>query len=72
MPYGWSEQYEFTESDAIHALDVIDLLVSDACGKKQNVDPEKLPWEAIRTILCKGVFSGRFTNKSIRKALMVW
>jgi dynein heavy chain 1 len=62
MPHGWSEQYEFTESDAIHALDVIDSLVIDLCGKKQNVDPEKLPWEAIRTTLCKGVFGGRITN----------
>ena len=64
MPNGWSEQYEFTEADAIHALDVIDSLVDDACGKKQNVDPEKLPWDAIRTTLCKGVFGGKITNDS--------
>ncbi|KAK1747403.1 dynein heavy chain [Skeletonema marinoi] len=64
MPNGWSQQYEFTEADAIHALDVIDSLVSDSCGKKQNVDPEKLPWEAIRTTLCKGVFGGRVTDDS--------
>lgn len=64
MPNGWSQQYEFTEADAIHALDVIDSLVSDKCGKKQNVDPEKLPWEAIRTTLCKGVFGGRVTEDS--------
>ena len=63
-PSGWSQQYEFTEADAIHALDVIDSLVSDTCGKKQNVDPEKLPWEAIRTTLCKGVFGGRVTDDS--------
>merc|ERR1719203_754977 len=62
MPYGWSEQYAFTEADATHALDVIDALVDDACGKRQNLDPERLPWEAIRTTLCKGVFGGRITN----------
>mmetsp|Transcript_13031 Transcript_13031/g.26518 ORF Transcript_13031/g.26518 Transcript_13031/m.26518 type:complete len:873 (+) Transcript_13031:5057-7675(+) len=62
MPNGWSEQYEFTEADAIHALDVIDSLVDESCGKKQNIDPEKLPWDAIRTTLCKGVFGGRITN----------
>lgn len=64
MPNGWSERYEFTEADAIHALDVIDSLVDDACGKRQNLDPEKLPWEAIRTTLRKGVFGGRITNDS--------
>jgi len=64
MPNGWSEQYAFTEADAIHALDVIDSLVNQACGKKQNLDPEKLPWEAIRTTLSKGVFGGRIANDS--------
>jgi len=62
MPNGWSERYEFTEADAIHALDVIDSLVDDAFGKKQNLDPEKLPWDAIRTTLRKGVFGGRITT----------
>ena len=71
MPHGWTEQYEFTEADAIHALDVIDSLVSDACGAKQNIDPEKLPWEAIRTTLCKGVFGGRVTNDDDQEVLDV-
>jgi len=64
MPNGWSEQYGFTEADATHAIDVIDSLVDDACGKRQNLDPEKLPWEAMRTTLRKGVFGGRITNDS--------
>ena len=69
MPNGWSEQYEFTEADATHALDVIDSLVDDACGKRQNLDPEKLPWEAIRSTLRKGVFGGRITNDSDQEIL---
>lgn len=62
MPNGFNDRYEFTEADAIHALDVIDSLVDNSCGKRQNLDPEKLPWEAIRTTLRKGVFGGRITN----------
>ena len=69
MPTGWSEKYEFTEADATHALDVIDSLVDDACGKRQNLDPEKLPWEAIRSTLCKGVFGGRVINDSDQSIL---
>ena len=69
MPNGWSEQYEFTEADATHALDVIDSLVDDACGKRQNLDPEKLPWEAIRSTLCKGASGGRITNDSDKEIL---
>jgi len=69
MPTGWSEKYEFTEADATHALDGIDSLVDDACGKRQNLDPEKLPWEAIRSTLCKGVFGGRVINDSDQSIL---
>jgi len=69
MPNGWREKYGFTEADAIHALDVIDSLVEDNCGKKANLDPERLPWEAIRTTLRKGVFGGRITSDADQEIL---
>ena len=62
IPAGWTESYEFTESDALHALDAIDSLVKDASGGKYNIDPDKIPWDAIRVTLCKGIFGGRVTN----------
>ena len=66
IPAGWSQAYGFTEADAIHALDVIDSLIDETMGDKKSViiDPEKLPWDAIRTTLCKGVFGGRITKDS--------
>lgn len=64
IPTGWSEAYGFTEADALHALDVIDSLVDNAMGGKQVIDPENLPWDAIRTTLCKGIFGGRITKDS--------
>mmetsp|Transcript_17192 Transcript_17192/g.32539 ORF Transcript_17192/g.32539 Transcript_17192/m.32539 type:complete len:4250 (-) Transcript_17192:45-12794(-) len=69
VPSGWSEAYEFTESDALHALDVIDALLDDASGGKQTSDPEKLPWDAIRTTLCKSIFGGRITQDNDQKIL---
>eukprot|EP00522_Entomoneis_paludosa_P000277 CAMPEP_0172474334 /NCGR_PEP_ID=MMETSP1065-20121228/69303_1 /TAXON_ID=265537 /ORGANISM="Amphiprora paludosa, Strain CCMP125" /LENGTH=4205 /DNA_ID=CAMNT_0013232513 /DNA_START=82 /DNA_END=12699 /DNA_ORIENTATION=- len=59
IPEGWTEKYEFTEADATHALDVIDSLM-EGSGRDQQ-DPEKLPWDAIRSTLQKGVFGGRIT-----------
>lgn len=56
VPNGWTEPYEFTEADATHALDVIDSLLEE-----KSMDPEKLPWDAIRSTLCQGVFGGRIT-----------
>lgn len=69
FPAGWSERYEFTEADAIHALDVIDSLVDEASGGRQQLDPEKLPWDAVRSTLCMGVFGGRVTNDADQEAL---
>ena len=64
VPNGWSEAYEWTEADAIHGLAVIDSLVEGG-GK----DPEKLPWDAIRSTLCKGVYGGRITEPSDQEVL---
>lgn len=61
VPNGWTEAYEFTEADATHALDVIDSLL-ESNGDRQMLDPEKLPWDAIRSTLCRGVFGGRITT----------
>ncbi len=69
VPTGWSQGYEFTEADAIHALDVIDSLLEDAANGKQTTDPEKLPWDAIQATLCKGIFGGRITKDSDQSIL---
>jgi len=69
IPTGWSEAYEFTESDALHAVDVIDSLVEGTTKGKQNLDPGKLPWDAIRSTLCKGIYGGRITTEDDQKVL---
>lgn len=69
FPAGWTERYGFTEADAIHALDVIDSLVDKAAGGRQHLDPEKLPWDAIRATLCKGVYGGRITIQCDQESL---
>ena len=63
-PTGWSKKYEFSEADALNALDVVDTWiekVTPGC-KKQHIAPESLPWEALRTILSSSVFGGRIDN----------
>lgn len=62
VPSGWTEAYEFTEADAKHSLDVVDALLDGVGRNKQTMDPDKLPWDAIQTTLCKGIFGGRITK----------
>ena len=68
VPNGWTEAYEFTEADATHALDVVDSLLEEK-GRQSQLDPEKLPWDAIRSTLCKGVFGGRVTQEKDQQVL---
>jgi dynein heavy chain 1, cytosolic len=66
VPIGWTEAYEWTEADAMHALDVMDALLSES---KSPSDPEKLPWDAMRFTLCQGVYGGRITNATDQHVL---
>mmetsp|Transcript_22405 Transcript_22405/g.16882 ORF Transcript_22405/g.16882 Transcript_22405/m.16882 type:complete len:300 (+) Transcript_22405:233-1132(+) len=51
IPIGWSKVYEFNESDQRCAIDCVDEWL-DSMGKdRQNVDPDKIPWDALRTLI---------------------
>jgi len=51
-PIGWSKAYEFNEADMRCSLDCIDEWL-DSMGKgRKNVDPDKIPWDALRTLIC--------------------
>ena len=70
-PLGWTKRYEFNESDAACALDVIDQWVDDAAaqGKRAHVAPEELPWRALRTLLSQSLYGGRVDRPSDQAAL---
>jgi dynein heavy chain 1 len=68
VPLGWTKRYEFSETDAICALDVIDEWVdqvasSGASGSgqklKSHIDPRELPWAALCTLLSQSLYGGR-------------
>ena len=69
VPIGWSKYYEFNESDQRCALDAIDEWI-DLQGKdKNNIDPEKIPWDAIRTIIHQSMYGGKIDNEYDMKIL---
>jgi dynein heavy chain 1 len=69
VPGGWSKHYDFTEADATYSLDVIDSLSEIAVRSKHSLSPDKLPWEAMRATLCKGIYGGKVTNEEDQKTL---
>ena len=60
-PLGWTKVYEFNDADRRCALDVIDAWVDSASGPtaRTNLDPSKIPWDALRTLLAQSVYGGR-------------
>ncbi|EAR94592.2 dynein heavy chain, cytoplasmic protein (macronuclear) [Tetrahymena thermophila SB210] len=67
-PIGYTKVYEFNEADQRCSLDLIDEFV-DSLGDRSNIDPDKLPWEAIRTILCQNLYGGKIDNEYDGKIL---
>jgi dynein heavy chain 1 len=61
-PLGWTKRYEFSETDAACALDVIDEWVDKVAGPRAHVSPEELPWQALRTLLSQSLYGGRISH----------
>jgi dynein heavy chain 1 len=61
-PLGWSKRYEFSETDAQCALNVIDQWVDEVAGNKAHVAPDNLPWKALRTTISQSLYGGRVDN----------
>jgi len=61
--------YEFNESDQKCAIDCIDECL-DSVGKDcANVAPDKIPWDALRTLIGQSVFGGKIDNEFDNKIL---
>lgn len=68
-PIGWSKAYEFNESDQRCAIDCIDEWLDSIAKDRANIDPEKIPWDALRTLIGQSVFGGKLDNEFDNKIL---
>jgi len=65
FPVGWSKKYEFSDADQVCARDIIDAWVDSVTNKGQasNISPDKIPWDAIQTIMTEAIYGGRIDNE---------
>jgi dynein heavy chain 1 len=61
--------YEFNEADQRCALDLIDEYI-DNMGSRNNVDIDKIPWDAFKTILIQNLYGGKIDNEYDSKVLV--
>merc|ERR1711871_241593 len=62
-PLGWTSKYEFSETDAMNAVDTIDYWFESMNIRRDNLDPKEIPWKAIRTLLVQSLYGGRIDNE---------
>ncbi|XP_055310948.1 dynein heavy chain, cytoplasmic isoform X4 [Sitodiplosis mosellana] len=62
VPLGWAKKYEFNESDLRVAIDTLDTWIDQTAMNRANLPPEKIPWDAIVTLLSQSIYGGKIDN----------
>ncbi|KAL1461001.1 hypothetical protein WDU94_012934, partial [Cyamophila willieti] len=62
VPLGWSKFYEFNESDLRVACDTLDTWIDSTAMGRNNLPPEKIPWNALITLLSQSIYGGKIDN----------
>eukprot|EP00299_Pterocystis_sp_00344_P020371 c9990_g1_i1.p1 GENE.c9990_g1_i1~~c9990_g1_i1.p1 ORF type:complete len:1115 (+),score=381.76 c9990_g1_i1:489-3347(+) len=62
-PIGWTKGFEFGESDRTAALDVVDRWLALKAAGRQHLGPDRIPWQAIRTLIGQSIYGGRVDNE---------
>ncbi|KAJ2400555.1 dynein heavy chain, partial [Coemansia sp. RSA 2559] len=50
-PLGWTSKYEFSDADFACARLTVDRWIDRTAAGKANIDPVRIPWDAIRALL---------------------
>lgn len=68
-PIGWSKVYEFNQSDQMCLLTCIDEWIDSMGAGREAIDPDKIPWDALRTLASQSIFGGKVDNEFDLKIL---
>ncbi|XP_044265029.1 dynein heavy chain, cytoplasmic isoform X6 [Tribolium madens] len=61
-PLGWAKYYEFNESDLRVACDTLDTWIDATAMGRTNLPPNKVPWDALVTLLSQSIYGGKIDN----------
>lgn len=62
VPLGWAKKYEFNESDLRVACDTLDTWIDTTAMRRTNLPPEKVPWDALVSLLSQSIYGGKIDN----------
>ncbi|KAJ3336987.1 hypothetical protein HDU93_001788 [Gonapodya sp. JEL0774] len=62
IPLGWTKRYEFSDADFESSLATIDSWTELVAQGRSNINPSKIPWEAIRQLMKETIYGGKIDN----------
>ncbi|KAI9204677.1 dynein heavy chain [Polychytrium aggregatum] len=62
-PLGWTKVYEFNDSEHDMALLIIDNWLEATSQGRSNISPDRIPWDAIKTLIRETVYGGKIDNE---------
>ncbi|XP_063589421.1 dynein heavy chain, cytoplasmic-like isoform X5 [Penaeus indicus] len=68
-PLGWAKYYEFNESDLRVACDTLDTWIEATAMGRTNLPPEKVPWDALATLMSQCIYGGKIDNEFDQRLL---
>ncbi|XP_066987022.1 dynein heavy chain, cytoplasmic isoform X2 [Macrobrachium rosenbergii] len=68
-PLGWAKYYEFNESDLRVACDTLDTWIEATAMGRTNLPPEKVPWDALATLMSECIYGGKIDNEFDQRLL---
>jgi dynein heavy chain 1 len=68
-PLGWTKSYEFNDADQEMSLQIIDNWLDATSYGRSNISPDKIPWDAIKTLIGKTVYGGKVDSIYDQKLL---
>ncbi|ODM96402.1 Dynein heavy chain, cytoplasmic [Orchesella cincta] len=63
VPLGWAKHYEFNEADLRVACDTLDAWIDATAMGRTNLPPDKVPWDALKTLLSETIYGGKVDNE---------
>lgn len=68
-PLGWSKSYDFNDSDLTSAFNTIDGWLGSMSQGRTNVNPNNIPWDALRSLIKQSVYGGRVDSEFDQRLL---
>lgn len=68
-PLGWTKKFEFGEADLSGAMATLDEWLETKAKGRNNIAPNEIPWEALRSLFGQSIYGGRIDNEFDQRLL---